>query len=343
MALLEFKSEGIYCPAGDFYIDPWKPVAKAVITHGHSDHARWGMDFYLAHRDTIPVLYYRLGSDIKVKGYDFNEEIFFNDVKVSLHPAGHIIGSAQVRVEHKGEVWVVSGDYKTGKDNVSVEFEPVKCHTFITESTFGLPIYQWKNQNEIFEEINNWWRENQSRGRASVLTGYALGKAQRLLQNIDENIGPVYTHGAVENVNSILREAGFNLKKSQRVTSEIPKEQLQQALIIAPPGAIASPWVQRFYPYSTAFASGWMAIRGNRRRSALDRGFALSDHAGWNELNEVIKETGAENIYVTHGYTQSFSKWLREQGYWSEPVKTAFKGEIVEAEELTSGVAEEEK
>ena len=343
MALLEFKAEGIYCKAGDFYIDPWKPVKKAIITHAHSDHARWGMGFYFAHKDSVAVLKYRLGEEIQVEGWNFNEIHSFNGVNVSLHPAGHIIGAAQIKVEYKGEIWVVSGDYKTGKDNVSVEFEPVKCHTFITESTFGLPIYQWKNQNEIFEEINNWWRDNQSKGRASILTGYALGKAQRLLQNIDENIGPVFTHGAVENVNSILRDAGFNLKKSQRVTSEIPKEQLQQALIIAPPGAIASAWVQRFYPFSTAFASGWMAIRGNRRRSALDRGFALSDHAGWNELNEVIKETGAENIYVTHGYTNVFSQWLREQGYWSEPVKTAFKGEIVEAEELTSGVAEEEK
>lgn len=341
MALLEFRQEGIYCPAGDFYIDPWRSVSKAIITHAHSDHARWGMGFYFAHHDSLPILKYRLGQEIKVKGFEYGEELKFNDVKVSFHPAGHIIGSAQIRVEYKGETWVVSGDYKCGKDNISVEFEPVKCHTFITESTFGLPIYQWKNQKEIFEEINNWWRENQSKGRASILTGYALGKAQRLLQNIDENIGPVFTHGAVENVNSLLRENNYPLKFSQRVTSEIPKEQLQQSLILAPPGAIQSPWVQRFYPFSTAFASGWMAIRGNRRRSALDRGFALSDHAGWNELNEVIKETGAENIYVTHGYTQAFSQWLRERGYWSEPVKTAFKGEIVEAEELATGASEE--
>jgi putative mRNA 3-end processing factor len=343
MSLLEFKPAGIYCEAGDFYIDPWKPVKKAIITHAHSDHARWGMRSYFAHKDSVAVLKYRLGEEIQVEGWVFNKVHSFNGVNVSLHPAGHIIGSAQVKVEYKGEIWVVSGDYKTGKDNVSVEFEPVKCHTFITESTFGLPVYQWKDQSEVFTEINNWWRENQSRGRASILCGYSLGKAQRLLQNTDHSIGNIYSHGAIENINTVLRNSGFPLKPSQKVTSEIPKDELQKSLILAPPSAIQSPWIQRFYPYSSAFASGWMLIRGNRRRSALDRGFALSDHAGWNELNDVIKETGAENIYVTHGYTQVFSQWLREQGYWSEPVKTAFKGEVVEAEELTSGKAEEEK
>lgn len=340
MKLLEFTDSGIYCAPGRFYIDPWKPVDKAVITHAHSDHARVGSASYLTHHDTIPILRYRLGSDISVQGIGYGEELTLNGVKLSFKPAGHIIGSAQVRVEYKGEVWVFSGDYKLEDDGLSVPFEPVKCHTFISESTFGLPIYKWKPQQEIMNEINEWWLSNIEKGMASVLLGYSLGKAQRILQNIDHSIGPVYTHGAVENVNEVLRGQGIPLKQSQKVTGDIPKSEFRKSLIIAPPSAHASPWLKRFDPYSIAIASGWMRLRGTRRRRAADRGFVLSDHADWDELNTAIKATGAERVYVTHGYTAAFSRWLNENGIEAYEGKTQYEGELAEINEVTDAPGE---
>jgi putative mRNA 3-end processing factor len=335
MKLLEFTDSGIYCAPGKFYLDPWRPVDKAVITHAHSDHARWGSTDYLAHHDSLPILKYRLGSDISVQGIAYGEQITLNGVKVSFYPAGHIIGSAQVRVEHKGEVWVFSGDYKLGNDGLSVPFEPVKCHTFISESTFGLPIYKWKPQHEIFEGVNEWWRKNAEKGLASVLLGYALGKAQRVLQNVDHSIGPVYTHGAVENINELMRANGINLKPSRKVTDDIPKADFRKALIIAPPSAMATPWLKRFDPYSIAIASGWMRLRGTRRRRAADRGFVLSDHADWDELNEAVKATGAERVYVTHGYSAAFARWLTENGIEAHEGRTQYEGELAEINEVT--------
>lgn len=340
MSLLEFTDSGIYCPPGKFYIDPWKPVDKALITHAHSDHARLGNRHYLAHHDTVPVLKYRLGEGISVQGISYGERITLNGVSISFHPAGHIIGSAQIRVEYKGEVWVFSGDYKLENDGLSVPFEPVKCHTFISESTFGLPVYKWKPQHEVMNEINEWWRRNKEKGLASVLLGYSLGKAQRILQNIDPGIGPVYTHGAVENINELMRKQGVKLNLSTRVADHARAE-FRDALIIAPPSALASPWLRRFDPYSIAIASGWMRLRGARRRRAVDRGFVLSDHADWNELNTAIKETGAERVFVTHGYTAAFARWLNENGIEAYEGKTQYEGELAEINEVTGTAAGE--
>jgi len=209
--LLTFTDKGIYCAAGDFYIDPWRKVEKAIITHAHADHSRWGMQHYLAHEDSAPIMKLRLGSDIKVQPVKYNQTINHNGVKISLHPAGHIIGSAQVRVEHKGEVWVVSGDYKPNADKTCTPFEPVKCNTFISESTFGLPIYKWKPENEIFDEINAWWWQNRVQGKVSIIYGYSLGKAQRILQGVNHSIGPVFVHGAVYNTNMALLQHGYGL------------------------------------------------------------------------------------------------------------------------------------
>jgi putative mRNA 3-end processing factor len=335
MNLLEFTDSGIYCAPGKFYLDPWKPVDKAVITHAHSDHARWGNKHYLAHHDTIPILKYRLGPDIEVQGIKYGEQISLNGVKLSFHPAGHIPGSAQARIEYKDEVWVFSGDYKLVDDGLSVPFEPMKCHTFISESTFGLPIYKWKPQTDVFSEINDWWRKNAEQGLASVILGYALGKAQRILQNVDHGIGPVYTHGAVENINDIFRGSGIDLKSSQKVTDAIGKAEFRKALIIAPPSALSTPWLKRFDPYSIAIASGWMRLRGARRRRAADRGFVLSDHADWDELNEAVKACGAERVYVTHGYTAAFTRWLNESGLEAYEGKTQYEGELAEINEVT--------
>jgi putative mRNA 3-end processing factor len=338
VALLEFTDKGIYCPLANVYLDPWKPVEKALISHGHSDHAYAGHQHYLCTHEALPVIKYRLFLQDNIESLSYGEPISINGVNFSFHPAGHIPGSAQIRVEYKGEVWVFSGDYKLQDDGLSIPFEPIKCHTFITESTFGLPIYKWKPQAEVFGEVNEWWRKNRSEGKASVIAGYTLGKAQRILKNIDHSIGKVFTHGAVDSINKVLRAQGFNLPEAPRITDAISKDDLQGALIICPPSAVGSPWVRRFLPYSLGVASGWMRLRGTRRRRGADRGFVLSDHVDWDDLNLAIKETGAEKVFVTHGYTELFSQWLNTQGIESQEVKTKFEGELGEmAEAGTQG------
>src|SRR5215217_3996011 len=223
MPLIEFSEKGLYCRVGGFYIDPWRPVEKAVITHAHSDHARWGSQWYLCNHFTKPILQARLGNNT-YQSMAWNETVYINGVRVSLHPAGHIIGSSQIRVEYEGEVWVVSGDYKLENDGLSGQFEPVKCHTFITESTFGLPIYNWKSQEEIFANIQNWILQNHAAGKTSVLMAYSLGKAQRLLPCIEATGLPIFLHGAVYNVHQALVNAGIKLPAVQRVQPDMSKE-----------------------------------------------------------------------------------------------------------------------
>ena len=327
--VLEFKTQGIYCPAGDFFIDPWRPVDRALITHGHADHAREGHNRYLATDVAAPVMRHRLG-DISLDTVAYGEVRQIGGARVSLHPAGHIPGSAQVRVEVGGEVWVVSGDYKTTPDRLCTPFEPVRCHSFITECTFGLPVFAWPSEADIAAEINAWWAANAAAGTYSLLGAYALGKAQRLLSLLDSAIAPILTHGAVEATNAILRGQGMALPDTIHVTPQLDPKAHPGALILAPPGALAGNWARRFRPASTGFASGWMRLRGVRRRRALDRGFVMSDHADWAGLNEAIKATGAENIYPTHGYTDIFTRYLRESGWRAEVVTTEFSGEDAE-------------
>ncbi len=332
MALLEFTPAGIFCPQADVYIDPWKRVNKALITHGHSDHSRPGSKYYLCSELSEPIVRHRLGANNNISTLPYGRQTTVNGVKFSFHPAAHIIGSAQIRVEYKGEVWVASGDYKTENDSISGEFEVVPCHTFITESTFGLPVYQWRPQAEVIEEINQWWRQNRESGKASIISAYSLGKAQRILQNVDESIGPIFCHGAVYQMNEVIRNAGVDLKDARYVDDDVSWEELSGSLVIAPGSAFGSPWMKRFKAFSTASASGWMALRGRRRWQSIDRGFVLSDHADWNGLNETIKATGCERVIVTHGYTEIFAKWLRELGYDAQSEKTLY-GEEEEAEE----------
>ena len=334
MSLLIINKAGIYCEEGDFYIDPWLPVKRAIITHAHSDHARAGMDSYLCHPLTAPILRQRLGKDINIQTQNYSLRHQINGVQVSFHPAGHLPGSAQIRVAYKGEVWVVSGDYKLQVDPLSEAFEPVECDHFITESTFGIPVYRWPSPSQIFEEINSWWLENQSKGLVSVLGAYSLGKAQRVLAGIDKSIGPLYAHGAVQNVNEIFWEQGLQFAKTQLVEPNTSKSDLKGSLIIAPPGAIGSAWSRKLGPQSTGFCSGWMAIRGARRRRSADRGFILSDHADWPGLNEAVLSSKAEHVYVTHGYKDLYARWLREEHQLkATPVDTLFEGENMDAAE----------
>jgi len=321
--LLEFTDRGICCPIGKFYIDPWKPVDDAVITHAHGDHAYWGHKRYLAHHLSREVLLYRLG-EINLQTVEYGETIVKNGVRISFFPAGHVIGSAQIRVEYQGEIWVVSGDYKTEDDGISTPFEPVNCHHFISECTFGMPVYTWKLQGEIFSEVNNWWQHNVDAGVATVIVGYSLGKAQRILQNLDLSIGKVYTHGVIENTNEALRRNGVILNPTERITQDTPRDEIRKGIVIAPPSSVGTPWMRKFQPYSFGYCSGWMAIRGAKRRRAADRGVVLSDHADWNGLISAIDATGCEKVYLTHGYTATFSRYLREIGFDAHEVHTLY-------------------
>ncbi|WP_373635598.1 ligase-associated DNA damage response exonuclease [Yoonia sp. SS1-5] len=330
--VLTFTDRGIYCPAGDFYIDPWQPVPNALITHAHSDHARPGMGRYLATADTLPVMRHRLG-DIDAQSINYGEALRIGAADVSFHPAGHVPGSAQIRVSVNGQVWVASGDYKTVADGLCTPFEPLRCHAFITESTFGLPIFKWTPQDLLKDQINTWWAANVSQGRVAILGAYALGKAQRVLRYLDPSIGPILTHGAIENTNAALRQQGISLPDTIRVTPDTVAKDYPGALVLATPGALGTSWARRFGPASTAFASGWMALRGVRRRRAADRGFIISDHADWDGLNDAIKATGAERIFVTHGYTNVFQRWLTSQGYDAHVASTGYLGESLEPDD----------
>lgn len=334
--LIQLSERGLYCAAGDFYIDPWAPVARAVITHAHSDHARWGSRAYLCSAAGAGALRLRMGPDAAIRALPYGETLRINGVELSLHPAGHIIGSAQVRVARAGEVWAISGDYKTEADPTCAAFEPVRCHTFVSEATFALPIYRWQPQASTFAAINAWWRANQAAGRTSLLLGYALGKAQRLLAGLDPSIGPILCHGAVQRLNQAYSDAGVALPPTAYAGEHRRGFDWSQALIVAPPSAHGTPWTRRFGEVSAGFASGWMRIRGARRRRAVDRGFVLSDHADWPGLLAAIEATGAERVWVTHGYTAVLARWLQEQGLEAVAVPTRYEGEGAEspAEEL---------
>lgn len=328
--LLKFTDKGIYCEQADVYIDPWKPVKKALITHGHADHARGGHNRYLCHSLTAAIILKRISPDLSVQTVEYGEPIIINGVTFSFHPAGHIIGSAQIRVAYKGEVWVASGDYKTENDGISTPLEIVKCHTFITECTFGLPIYKWNDQKEIFDSINNWWRSNTIENKPSIIYGYSLGKAQRIIQNLDTSIGPIFTHGAVENVNEVFRKAGIPINNTERIIQNTQLEEAKKGIVVAPPGAFNSTWTRKFKNAGHAACSGWMTLRGARRRKGVDKGFILSDHADWDGLNTVIEATGAENVIATHGYTNTFVQWLKEKGLNAITEETDYTGESLD-------------
>ncbi len=320
--------EGLYCPPGGFYIDPWRPVARAVITHAHADHARTGHTHYLAAAPADGVLRARLG-DITLQTLPYGERIVHHGVTVSLHPAGHVLGSAQVRLEHGGQVWVASGDYKVAPDPTCAPFEPVRCDVFITESTFGLPIYRWRDDAAIFADINAWWQANVLAGRASVLSCYSFGKAQRILAGVDASIGPIVVHGAVEPLNRAYREQGVALPPTH-AAQDLPKADLKRVLVLSPPSASAGQWGRRFGDASHAFASGWMQLRGARRRGGYDRGFVLSDHADWPGLMSAISATGAQRIIVTHGSVPVMVRYLTEQGLQAEAFETEYGDDRLE-------------
>lgn len=333
MPLIEPTERGLYCSVGDFYIDPWRGVDRAVVTHAHSDHARRGSNQYLVPYDGVGVLQHRLGSDINVTGLQYGEAVNMHGVRISLHPAGHILGSCMVRVEYQGHVWLISGDYKTQTDPTCKSIEPVRCNVFISESTFGLPIYRWQPNALIVAEIERWWKDNREDERCSVIFAYSLGKAQRILAQLPAETGSIGLHGAIFNLVPYYEAQGVVFPRYEAIDTR-DKEQLarfkQGGMIIAPPSANATPWLAKFGDVATASASGWMTIRGPKRRANVEAGFVLSDHADWPGLLETIHATGAERIGVTHGYVSTLVKYLKEEGIDAFPITTQFQGDAAE-------------
>lgn len=312
--LLKMTKRGLYCPAGDFHIDPWQGKGDAVVTHAHGDHARWGCSKYICQEDSLPILKYRLGEEIAVEAHPYNAPFKKGDAWVSFHPAGHILGSAQVRIEVEGKVAVISGDYKLGHDSSCSPFEVVECDLFVTESTFGLPIYRWEQEHQTFEKIMKWWEQNGQNNHPSLLFCYSLGKAQRILASLPRYTDrTIYIHGTVDPINRCYAERGVFLAKTEVVTQADPKHDYSKDLILAPTSAFRSGWMRRFKNLKTGFASGWMSIRGNKRRQGFDKGFILSDHADWDQLIAAVRATRAKEIWVTHGQVEPFSRYLREQ------------------------------
>lgn len=305
--------EGLYCPSGDFFIDAWRPVKNCIITHGHGDHARWGHQQYYCSKPSVPIICHRLGEKIKVKPLEYGEKIKLGETWVSLHPAGHILGSSQVRIENKNGVFVVSGDYKRALDPTCLPFEPVECDVFVTETTFALPVYQWDDPKIVGKQIYDWWQTNSQNNHPSVLFAYALGKAQHVMAMLKQFTDqPVYLHGAVTHLAQIYKDQGIDMLPFLPVSDKPKNENFSKDLIIAPPSAAGSLWLKRFPTFRTAAASGWMQVRGMRKRAGHDYGFVLSDHADWNDLIKTVKQTKAKHILTTHGYTDVFSKYLTE-------------------------------
>lgn len=328
--LLQSTPRGLYCPTGDFYVDPRVPVDRAVVSHAHTDHARWGCKRYLSAQPGERILRMRLSADAEFQFLPYGESISVNGVDVCFLPAGHMLGSAQIRLEHRGQVAVVTGDYKLGEDPTCASWEPIRCHLLVTESTFGLPVYRWPSQQGTADAINDWWRANRDAEKCSVLYGYAVGKSQRLLACLDASIGPIYTHGAVEKGTEAYRQSGIELPQTTHVGSVDKKHDWRGAMVVAVPSAHAAPWMRRFGRISTAMASGWMAVRGSRRRRSVDRGFVVSDHVDWPSLLEAVKACDPQTVWVTHGYSAVVARYLSEIGGNAVAIDSASRGEIEE-------------
>mgnify|MGYP000538047713 CR=1 FL=1 len=320
---------GLFCPDGGFHVDPWGAADLAIITHAHADHARFGARRYLTAGPGRLILAHRLAGQT-IESLAYGESRRIGGVTVSLHPAGHVLGSAQVRIERAGEVWVVSGDYKVEADGVCEPFAPVRCHRFISECTFGLPIYRWQPQAIVAGEINSWWRSCRERARTAVLGVYSLGKAQRVLSMLQGDDAPILVHGAVAPIVELHRAAGVRLPPTLPATKENAAAFRGRAFVLAPPSALASPWLRSFGEVETGLASGWMRVRGTRRRSGIDRGFVLSDHADWPGLLAAIDATGCAEVGLTHGFVDPLRRWFDERGMPTTVYQTKFTGEDAE-------------
>ena len=325
--LIETRPEGLYCPPGDFYIDPWRGVERAVITHAHGDHARWGSRQYFCTASGEALIHIRLG-EVNTQTYAYGEVFEINGVRVSFHSAGHILGSAQVRLEYQGDVWVFTGDYKRAPDPSCEPFEVVPCNTLVTEATFALPVYSWPAGKTVAGDIYRWWLHNAELGQTSVLLCYSLGKTQRILAELTAFTDQtVHLHGSSVKLVEAYRQAGIQMLPTEAV-SALPKDnKLPQGLVLAPPSVAESAWLRRFKNPSVAFASGWMAVRGIRKRRNYSQGFVMSDHADWDELIATIRDCGAQRVLCTHGRSNLLVRYLNEIGIPAAELATGFSSE----------------
>jgi putative mRNA 3-end processing factor len=329
--VLRETERGLYCPDGDFFIDPWLPVPRALITHAHGDHARPGSDAYLCTPGTAALLRRRLGPDTVIETIAYGEGRRLGAIDVSFHPAGHVLGSAQIRLAGSSGVWVVAGDYKRASDPTCAPFEPLPCDTFITESTFGLPIYRWDDTGVVLQDMLAWWNANREAQKTSVIFCYTLGKAQRLLAELARLTDRrVFVHGMMLGMIDAYREAGIDLPAVTPVIEKAGgarKVSFAGELVLAPLSARGTPWMRRLGTLSDAFASGLMRVRGVRRQRAYDRGFVISDHADWPALLQTISETGARRVLATHGHAEPLARHLRTLGLDTGTIRTAWEGE----------------
>lgn len=321
--LLSFTSNGIYCEKADVYLDPWRPVEKAIITHAHADHSRNGHNRYIAHHHSIPIMRHRLGA-ITTSGVNWGESFVINGVKFSLHPAGHIIGSSLVRVEHKGQIAVFTGDYKLEDDGLSTPLDMQKCDLLITECTFGLPVFKWQSQTMVFNEMLHWWEENTVNKHNSLIYAYSLGKAQRILNQLSKTNQPILVHPSIAQINTAIEHL-IQFKGVTVLSAEVDPKKYPGALLVVPPSAENTKYLSKWGPLKTAVASGWMATRGNRRRRNVDRGFVLSDHCDFEALKQSIEFSGAEKVICTHGFTDSFARHLQDHGIQAQTQWAAFE------------------
>lgn len=329
--LIAVTDSGLYCEAGDFYVDPWRPVHRAVLTHAHGDHAVPESGSYLCSSPGLSILRHRLGPVAQIQAQAYREPLRLGAAKVSLHPAGHVLGSAQVRIEAAGSVWVVSGDYKRAPDPTCEAFEVVGCDAFITEATFALPVYRWEEPGHVVGDIFQWWEENRSKGAASILFCYALGKSQRILAHLTSHTDrPVWIHGAIAGLTEHYRGSGIHMVPTRLVSDAEKGADFAGELILAPPSARGTNWMRRFGEASIGFASGWMRLRGTRRRRGFNRGFALSDHADWPALLRTVEETGARRVLAMHGYSEQLARFLADRGLETGVLTTPFPGESEE-------------
>jgi putative mRNA 3-end processing factor len=320
LPLLHWTPRGLYCAQGDFYIDPIRPVPRALITHAHSDHAHIGMGLYIAQEDSIPILRLRLGERIQTVGLPYGVRRSINGVNISFHPAGHIIGSAQIRVSYQGEVWVASGDYHTLRGGYCASFEPVQCHTFLTESTFGIPTFSWTSEKLVAQDMVAWIQDNAAQGFTSILLCYALGKAQRVAHLLQHQIEPPFLHYSIQRVHDRLRSVHPTLPIAQPLGKSLGKIALRGKVILAPPGVLKSQWLKKLPPCKIALVTGWAGGHAKHNQSMIHQTFALSDHADWQGLIDATIATGATQVLVNHGYTEAFSAHLRTMGLDAQPL-----------------------
>jgi putative mRNA 3-end processing factor len=310
------KPAGLYCPPGDFYIDPVRPVARAVITHGHADHARAGHEAVAATLETLAIMAVRYGDGFagSVRALAYGETIARDGVEITLVPAGHVLGSAQVVVRWRGLTMVVSGDYKRRRDPTCPPFEPIPCDVFVTEATFGLPVYRHPDDaDEIAKLVKS---VKQFPERTHLVGAYALGKAQRLIRLIREAgwDRTLYVHGAFERLNALYGEFGVELGPLAPATTDVAKSAFAGEIVIAPPGALADRWARRFADPVSAFASGWMRVRARARQRGVELPLVISDHADWDELTQTLAELAPGEVWITHGREEALARWAELHG-----------------------------